>query len=65
MTDVLDRIDRTIEIAAPPERVWRVLTTAADLAAWFRVTIEGQLAPGAEVTMTSLSPGHEGTRTSS
>lgn len=61
-TDVLDRIDRTIEIDAPLERVWRVLTTAADLAAWFRVTVEGHIAPGAEVWLTSLSPGHEGTR---
>jgi uncharacterized protein YndB with AHSA1/START domain len=62
MTEGLDRIDRTIEIGAPPERVWRVLTTAADLAAWFRVTIEGNIATGAEIWLTSLSPGHEGTR---
>lgn len=58
----LDRIDRTIEIDAPLDRVWRVLTTAADLAAWFRVAVEGDIAPGAEVWLTSLSPGHEGTR---
>src|SRR3954470_22751280 len=61
-TDVLDRIDRTIEINAPPERVWRMLTTAADVAAWFRMTVEGEFAPGADVWMTSTSPGHEGQR---
>ena len=61
-TDEMSRIDRTIEIGAPPDRVWRVLTTAADLAAWFHVTIEGTIAPGAEVWMTSTSPGYEGTR---
>jgi len=63
MTDeVLDRIDRTIEVNAPPDRVWRVLTTAKDLAAWFKVNIEGEIAPGAEVWMTSTSPGYEGQR---
>jgi uncharacterized protein YndB with AHSA1/START domain len=63
MTDlVLDRIDRTIEVNAPPDRVWRVLTTAKDLSAWFKVNIEGEIAPGAEVWMTSTSPGYEGQR---
>ena len=30
-----DRIERTVEIAAPPDRVWVALTTAKGLAAWF------------------------------
>jgi uncharacterized protein YndB with AHSA1/START domain len=60
--DELSRIDRTIEVNAPPDRVWKVLTTAADLSAWFRVGIEGEIAPGAELWMTSNSPGHEGMR---
>jgi uncharacterized protein YndB with AHSA1/START domain len=60
--DELSRIDRTIEVNAPPERVWKVLTNTADLSAWFRVAIEGDIAPGAEVWMTSRSPGHEGMR---
>lgn len=62
MTDVLDRIDREIEIQAPPDRVWRALTTAADLAAWFKVAVEGEIAPGAEVWMTSTQSGYEGMR---
>lgn len=45
----LSRIERTIEIAAPLERVWRALTSAAELSAWFQVTIEGEIAPGNEV----------------
>lgn len=60
--DDMDRIDRTIEVNAPPEKVWRALTTAKDLSTWFRVTVEGDIAPGADVWMTSKSPGHEGTR---
>jgi len=61
-TDELSRIDRTIEVNAPPDRVWRVLTTAKDLSSWFHVTIEGEIAPGAEAWMTSTSPGYEGQR---
>jgi uncharacterized protein YndB with AHSA1/START domain len=52
------RIDRSIEIEAPPERVWRALTSAAELSAWFQVRIEGDIAAGREVWMTSVHPGH-------
>jgi uncharacterized protein YndB with AHSA1/START domain len=58
----LSRIDRTIEIKAPPERVWRALTSAAELSAWFQVTIEGEIAPNTEVWMTSTHAGYEGQR---
>lgn len=58
----LTRIDRCIDIDAPPERVWRALTDAAELSAWFQVTIEGALREGAEVWMTSVHPGHVGQR---
>jgi uncharacterized protein YndB with AHSA1/START domain len=58
----LSRIDRTIEIKAPPERVWRALTSAAELSAWFQVTIEGEIAPGNEVWMTTVHPQHAGQR---
>jgi uncharacterized protein YndB with AHSA1/START domain len=36
----LTRIDREIEIQAPPERVWRALTDATELSDWFQMTIE-------------------------
>jgi len=58
----MSRIDRSIEIQAPPERIWRALTNAAELAAWFQVTIEGEIAPGREVWMTSVHPQHTGQR---
>jgi uncharacterized protein YndB with AHSA1/START domain len=58
----LSRIDRAIEIQAPPERVWRALTDVAELSAWFQVTIEGIIGPGREVWMTSVHPGHAGQR---
>ena len=58
----LSRIDRTIEIGAPPERVWRALTNAAELSSWFQVKIEGEIAAGSEVWMTSVHPDHAGQR---
>jgi uncharacterized protein YndB with AHSA1/START domain len=58
----LSRIDRTIEIKASPERVWRALTSAAELSAWFQVTIEGEIASGNEVWMTTKHPEHAGQR---
>ncbi|CAL9373998.1 hypothetical protein SUDANB95_00917 [Actinosynnema sp. ALI-1.44] len=46
-----DRIERTVEVAQPPERVWTAITTAEGLASWFgdRATVD--LRPGGEVTM--------------
>jgi uncharacterized protein YndB with AHSA1/START domain len=58
----LSRIDRTIEIKAPPERVWRALTSAAELSAWFQVRIDGEIAPGKEVWMTTAHPQYAGQR---
>jgi uncharacterized protein YndB with AHSA1/START domain len=58
----LSRIDRTIDIAAPPERVWRAIARAEELSAWFQVRIEGDLTPGAEIWMTSVHPAHAGQR---
>ena len=58
----LSRIDRSIDIAAPPTRVWRALTDAAELSAWFQVSIEGEIVPDADVWMTSVHPEHAGQR---
>ena len=58
----LSRIDRTVEMQAPVERVWRALTSADELAAWFQVRIEGDIAPGNEIWMTSVNPQHAGMR---
>ena len=58
----MSRIDRTIEIQAPPERVFRALTNAAELSAWFQVQIEGEIASGNQVWMTSVHPKGGGQR---
>jgi uncharacterized protein YndB with AHSA1/START domain len=58
----LSRIDRTITIAAPPERVWRALTNPDELSTWFQVRIEGTFAPGADVWMTTTHAQYAGQR---
>lgn len=58
----LSRIDRTIEVKAPPDRVWRALTDAKELSAWFQVKIDGDVAPDTDVWMTSVHPDHNGQR---
>jgi uncharacterized protein YndB with AHSA1/START domain len=56
----LSRIERSVWIRAPRARVWRAITNVAEFSAWFRVTAEGEFAPGARVRMTSTHPGYEG-----
>ncbi len=46
-----DRIERTVEIAHPPARVWAALTTAAGLAAWFGSEATIDLRPGGSAWM--------------
>jgi uncharacterized protein YndB with AHSA1/START domain len=46
-----DRIERTVLIAAPPERVWALVTRAEHLAGWFSDTAEIDLRPGGSLTL--------------
>lgn len=41
-----DRIEKSISIAAPVERVWQALTDHEEFGAWFRVTLEGPFVLG-------------------
>ncbi|KAA5837202.1 SRPBCC domain-containing protein [Saccharopolyspora hirsuta] len=49
-----DRIERTVELAQPPETVWAALTTADGLSSWFGDAARIDLRPGgaAEVSWT-------------
>jgi uncharacterized protein YndB with AHSA1/START domain len=53
-----DRIERIIELAHPPERVWTALTTADGLAAWFGDRAEIDLRPGGVGTLAWTTQGH-------
>jgi uncharacterized protein YndB with AHSA1/START domain len=41
-----DRIEKTIDLKASPERVWTALTTAAEFSQWFGVRLEGPFVVG-------------------
>lgn len=47
-----DRIERTVEIAAPQTKVWSALTTAEGLAAWFGDEASIELRPGGAMVLT-------------
>jgi uncharacterized protein YndB with AHSA1/START domain len=47
-----DRIERTMELAHPPEQVWAALTTAEGLGAWFGDQATIDLRPGGAARMT-------------
>jgi len=52
-----DRIERTVEIAQPPAKVWAALTTAEGLSAWFGQQATIDLRPGGSASM-SFGGGH-------
>lgn len=50
-----DRIERSIELAHPPAKVWAALTTPEGLAAWFGDKATIDLRPGGAAQMTFRS----------
>ena len=47
-----DRIERTIELAHPPEKVWAAITTAEGLGTWFGNSAEIDLRVGGQAKLT-------------
>src|ERR1700685_2885475 len=45
-----DRIERTVELAHPPAKVWAALTTAEGLSAWFGQQASIDLRPGGQAS---------------
>jgi uncharacterized protein YndB with AHSA1/START domain len=54
-----DRIEKSVEIAAPIERVWWALTDHEEFGTWFRVKLDQPFEPGAESTGHMTYPGYE------
>jgi uncharacterized protein YndB with AHSA1/START domain len=46
-----DRIERTVQVAHPPDKVWAALTTAEGLSAWFGEEAAIDLRPGGAAWM--------------
>ena len=51
-----DRIERVVEVAHPPARVWAALTTAEGLGSWFGDQATIDLRPGGAARASSRRP---------
>ncbi len=59
MTNDQDRIQKTVDLAAPISRVWRALTDHEEFGKWFRVRLDGPFEVGKTTTGRITYPGHE------
>src|ERR1700742_2672526 len=57
-----DRIEKQIDLKAPPARVWRALTDYREFGEWFRVNLEGPFVPGQVSVGYMAHPGYEHVR---
>jgi len=56
---VSDRIEKTIDLNAPLERVWRAISDHTEFGAWFKVALEAPFAVGQEARGQITHPGYE------
>ena len=54
-----DRIEKSIEIAAPESRVWKALTDYREFSTWFRVKLEAPFQTGKLAAGNITYPGYE------
>jgi len=54
-----DCIEKSVDLKAPVERVWRALTDYKEFGAWFRVKLEDPFVPGAVSRGRITYPGYE------
>jgi len=54
-----DRIEKSIELNAPIERVWRAVTDHNEFGQWFRVKLDGPFVAGELSTGHMTYPGYE------
>ncbi|MCY0095677.1 SRPBCC family protein [Hoeflea ulvae] len=55
-------IERTVDLDAPKERVWKALTDHTEFGTWFRLKLHGPFLPGKITTGEVTYPGFEGHR---
>ena len=60
--EMMNRIEKSVELKASPERVWRALTVPAEFSVWFGVEITGEFSAGERVDMVSTHPSCAGQR---
>jgi uncharacterized protein YndB with AHSA1/START domain len=59
MSSNTDRIEKSVLVRAPRERVWRAVTTAEEFGKWFGAKLEGQFSPGKVIRGPITHPGYE------
>ncbi len=57
-----DRIEKAIELKAPPARVWRALTDYREFGQWFRVVLDAPFVVGQVSSGRLTFPGYEHVR---
>lgn len=57
-----DRIEKSVDVTAPPAKVWRALTDHREFGTWFRVALDGPFAVGETSTGHITHPGYEHVR---
>jgi len=57
-----DRIEKTIDLRAPPARVWKAISDPREFGTWFRVKIEDPFVPGRPAAGQITHPGYEHVR---
>jgi uncharacterized protein YndB with AHSA1/START domain len=50
MSSSTDRIEKSLFLRAPQERVWRAISDAAEFGSWFGLELDGGFAPGIHLT---------------
>ena len=56
---ITDKIEKTIQLNAPLERVWRALTDHREFSKWFRVNLESPFVVGTVTRGRITYPGYE------
>jgi uncharacterized protein YndB with AHSA1/START domain len=59
---VNNRIEKRLELNAPPARVWRALTDYREFGTWFHVKMDGPFEPGRSAEGQITHPGFEHVR---
>ena len=58
-TTGIDRIEKSVTLRAPRDRVWRAIADARQFGEWFRVRLDGEFAVGATIRGNITHPGYE------
>jgi len=59
VADMSDRIEKTVDLNAPVERVWQALTDHEQFGEWFKVSLDGPFVVGVLSTGQMTYPGYE------